>query len=261
MARNPIRIDDIDEYVADFDSPPLRERLVVNSVPKCGTHLIKNVVKMFVPADQQYGPSITHVNHVKPHEHVFTGEKKWMAWGHFAFTEYMASLLRGARHVILVRDPYDYVLAYTRFLYAEQLHHTMHLVKEGKVAPEATMNLIVLGSAAGLTPLISQYDYHALGWLGTGAKFFKYEDLVASVRDLDSPEAEAFFRRLLDACGIDMPADWKERVRLGADPRFSMTARQNLTVAGGVIPETLSEEQRLLVDHAAPGLRKILGYA
>jgi isopenicillin N synthase-like dioxygenase len=63
-------------------------------------------------------------------------------------------------------------------------------------------------------------------------------------------------------CGLDgLPDDWRERVRVGADRDQSSTARENL-VGGGdlVVPKELSQEQKDLVNYAAPGLRKILGY-
>ena len=61
---------------------------------------------------------------------------------------------------------------------------------------------------------------------------------------------------------MDMPADWRERVRIGCDREQSGTARENLA-GGGMfdIPDELPERQKQLVDFAAPGLRDILGYS
>lgn len=81
------------------------------------------------------------------------------------------------------------------------------------------------------------------------------------VRKLDGAEAEAFFGKLFAACGIMKPADWRERVRVGADRKHSGTARENLTGVTLDIPDELPEAQKRLVDFAAPGLRALLGYA
>ena len=81
------------------------------------------------------------------------------------------------------------------------------------------------------------------------------------VVNVDAPAAESFFGQLFADCGLgDLPADWRERVRIGSDRAQSGTARENL--AGGVpeLPDELPEAQKRLVDYAAPGLRKILGY-
>ncbi|MFX7804587.1 hypothetical protein ABTK17_20280, partial [Acinetobacter baumannii] len=37
-----------------FDQAPLRQTLFLNSVPKCGSHLLRNIIRMFVPVEQQY---------------------------------------------------------------------------------------------------------------------------------------------------------------------------------------------------------------
>ena len=51
-----------------------------------------------------------------------------------------------------------------------------------------------------------------------------------------------------------------ERVRIGADRGQSGTARENLTGTGMVFPDTLPDTQQRLVEFAAPGLRRLLGY-
>jgi hypothetical protein len=77
---------------------------------------------------------------------------------------------------------------------------------------------------------------------------------------LDEPEAEGFFRKLLDHCGIDTPDDWRERVRVGSDRKQSGTARENLTEIRMELPGTLPDGQKKIVDYAVPGLRAVLGY-
>ena len=74
-------------------------------------------------------------------------------------------------------------------------------------------------------------------------------------------EAEQFLGDLLGKCGIALPSDWRERVRLGSDPSQSGTARENLTGMGIELPEELPDMQKRLVDYAAPGLRAMLGYS
>jgi hypothetical protein len=80
------------------------------------------------------------------------------------------------------------------------------------------------------------------------------------LRNLESGEAEVYFASLLQSCGIDTPDDWRERVRIGADPTKSGTARENLSIAEGPFPDVLTQGQRDLVNYAAPGLRALLGY-
>jgi hypothetical protein len=89
----------------------------------------------------------------------------------------------------------------------------------------------------------------------------KYEDLKRYAEDPDSAEAELFFTDLLTAAGISrLPENWRDRVRAGADPKQSPTARENLSGIRLSVPEQLSPRHRRLVDFAAPGLRFLLGY-
>ena len=77
-----------------------------------------------------------------------------------------------------------------------------------------------------------------------------------------TPAGEAFFARLMQTAGLPrLPDDWRERVRIGSDPKQSGTARENLTNIRIRIPEVLSDQHKELVDYAAPGLRQFLGYA
>jgi isopenicillin N synthase-like dioxygenase len=62
-------------------------------------------------------------------------------------------------------------------------------------------------------------------------------------------------------CGIAMPADWRERVKIGSDRKQSSTARENLKPSPVQLPDELPELHKQLVDYAAPGLRKLLGYS
>ena len=57
-----------------------------------------------------------------------------------------------------------------------------------------------------------------------------------------------------------MPANWRERVLVGADRRQSGTARENLSGIRVEIPATLPEKHQQLIEYVAPGLREILGY-
>ena len=106
------------------------------------------------------------------------------------------------------------------------------------------------------------FTHNAVSWLGTKAVLLHFEELLRHVKNVDAPEAEMFFGKLLQNCGIDrLPVDWRERVRVGSDREQSGTARENLAGGGMLgVPEELPAVQKRLVDYAAPGLREVLGY-
>jgi len=162
---------------------------------------------------------------------------------------------------LLVRDPHDWVLAQARFFLSDAFQGGVEFLKEGTLSVEAILNMMIFGIAEKTPPLASTFAYNALAWLGTGVHLVRYEDLIVALSDLDGDEAASFFKQLLDACGIEQPKDWKERVVIGADRKQSGTAREKLTGVGVTLPDELPELQRQMIEFAAPKLRKILGYA
>lgn len=256
------RPDTLNKEVARFEQVRLRQTAFLNGVPKCGTHLLRNIVRMFVPVDQHYDREFIQIPNFQQHIAALAADRPQFSVGHVTFADISAIGLRHARHVILVRDPYDYVLARTRFTLSDQFHHPMMAhMKGGAVTAEQMMNFTIFGVPAKAPALREVFTFHALAWMGTGAEIVRYEDVLAQVKALDAPAAEGFFRVLLQKFGVDkLPADWRERVRIGADRKHSATAREHLSGAV-TLPRTLPEAQRKLVDYAAPGLREMLGYA
>ena len=105
------------------------------------------------------------------------------------------------------------------------------------------------------------YTHNAVAWMGTRAKFVKYEDLLTNVNQLSSTSAEQYFANLFDTMGLGtLPDDWRVRIEIGADRKQSGTARENLLGLQSSIPDVLPDQQKQLVEYAVPGLRSLLGY-
>jgi hypothetical protein len=153
------------------------------------------------------------------------------------------------------------VIARARFLLSEQFFGNVDHLRSGEIAVDELLTMMIFGLPGKLPSLNDIYELNAAAWLGTRCHAVKFEDLMGAVADLDSAGAERFFAELLDACGIAMPQDWRERVLVGADRKQSATARENLTGVGIAFPDELGARHRALVDYQAPGLRAVLGYA
>lgn len=253
--------DNLDEQGARFAMAPLVNATFLNSVPKCGTHLIRNIARMFVAPHQQYTLEFVQHGNLRLHTRAFASPPR-LSWGHLFFSDEAAVALRSANHIVLVRDPYDWVLARTRFFLSDQFQGNLNHIKGGAAGIEDVMNLMIFGALEKAPPLCDIYNFNAVAWMGTAAHIVRYEDIVANLAALDRPESEAFFRDLLIAkAGISQwPADWRERVEIGSDRRHSATAREHLKHED-TVPEVLPEAQKRLVDYHAPGLRRLLGYA
>lgn len=255
------KADNLDVSGARFDRAPLQQPLFLNSVPKSGTHLIRNIVRMFVPEEQQYHRDYIQIPNLRGHIGAFDPARPMVSWGHLLFSDNAAIALRHARHIVLVRDPYDWVLARARFFLSDEFRGALDNIKGGAVGPEEILNMMILGVHEKAPPLLDIFLYNAVAWTGTKAVIVRYEDLVRNVGDIESKAAAAYFAEFLDQCGLGAPPDdWRDRVLTGSDRKQSRTARENLTV-NVEIPDELPAAQKRLVDYSAPGLRALLGYA
>jgi hypothetical protein len=252
--------DTLDAENRKFEQRRLEQPVFLNSVPKSGSHLLRNVVRMFVPVEQQYQAEFIQVQMLREHVAAFIDDRNFLSWGHLMFTDKTAVAVGRLRHILLVRDPYDWVLAQARFFLSDAFEGGLEFLKDGTLTVEAVLNMMIFGIAEKAPPLASTFVYNAVAWLGTGIHLVRYEDMLTALADLDGRAGDRFFADLLSACGIERPEDWRERIRIGADRRQSGTARENLPGASIEIPPELPDTQKRMVDLAAPGLRELLGY-
>lgn len=251
--------DNLDEIGLRFDRPRLSGPVLLNSVPKAGTHLIRNILRMFVAPEQHWPREYIQHAILRQSLDAFSQTQPFLSWGHLLHSDEACVAVRNIRHIVLVRDPHDWVLARARFYMSDEFQGSLNHIKGGAVHPEDVMNMMILGVHGRIPALLDVFTFNAVAWMGGPATVVRYEDIVAAVNDLASNRAEAFFRQLLADCGLDLPDDWRARVEAGADRRESRTASENLsqTVA---FPKTLPEVQKRILDFHAPGLRSLLGY-
>lgn len=262
MPRIVAKGDTLNELNARFEQQALSEPVFLNSVPKCGTHLFRNIVRMFVPVKQQYHRAFIQIPILHQHLGAFTRARPMLSWGHLLFSDSSAIALQGVRHMVLVRDPYTWVLARARFFLSDTFQGQMDHLKGGRVSVEEVLNMMIFGIYDKAPTMAEIFTHNAAAWMGTGVTILKMEDLVAAVKNLDSDEAERYFTQTLGLCGIEtLPDDWRERVRVGSDRKQSGTARENLAGQAADVPDELPDAQKKLVEFAIPGLRSLLGYA
>lgn len=261
MPRIIAKSDNLDDRNLEFSQNRLRKPVFLNSVPKCGTHLLKNIMRMFVPVEQQHKADFIQFPNLKESRGAFLNEKKPMlSWGHLLFSDTPSLLLRNVNHILLVRDPYDWVLARARFFLSHNFQANLEHLKNGAVPIDDFLNMMIFGIYNKVPTLEEIFTNNAVSWLGTTARLVRYEDLLHHVENLDAPSARAYFSDLLAHCNIVLPDDWRARIEIGADRKQSGTARENLDIEADVIPIDLPDIQKQLVDYAAPGLRRLLGY-
>lgn len=245
-----------------FAQARLRQPVFLNSVPKSGSHLLRNIIRMFVPLEQQYQEQFIQWANLDQHLVAFDPRLNLLSWGHLWFSDASAVETQPARKILLYRDPYDWVLARARFFLSDEFQANIQQIKEGRLSVDSLLSLMIFGIHTKSPPLADIFNLNAVCWLATADHIVRYEDLRKHLKSLESDEAQAYFFAILGACGIDpVPADWRERVRIGSDPAQSGTARENLTGGKLQLPSELPELHKRLVDYAVPGLRQMLGYS
>ena len=262
MPRIVVKNDNLNALNSNFTQSALLEPVFLNSVPKCGTHLIRNIIRMFVPVDQQYHAAFIQHAVLRQHQVAYSQAMPHLSWGHLLYSDDAAIVLKHVHHIVQVRDPYTWVLARARFFLSDTFQGSLEHLKGGSVSVEEVLNMMIFGIHNKAPTMYEIYTHNAVSWLGTKIRLLRMEDLLSHVRNLDTPDAERFFSKLLQDCGInELPDDWRERVRVGADREQSGTARENLAGSGAVdVPDELPDIQKRLVNYAVPGLRAILGY-
>lgn len=261
MPRIVTKPDNLNERNLEFEQRPLKEPVFLNTVPKCGTHLIRNIMRMFVPVEQQYHKTFIQYPQLRECQDAFARARPFLSWGHLLYGDESAISLRRVRHLVLVRDPYDWVLARARFFMSDTYQGSLDNIKGGNVSVEDVLNMMIFGIPEKSPAMKEIFTHNAVGWMGTHAKVYQFEQLLQHVKALDTEAAESFFTELFDHLNMgELPADWRERVRIGSDREQSTTARENLNRVTAEIPDELPDTQKRMVDYAVPGLRSLLGY-
>src|SRR3954449_9294728 len=210
MPHIKLKADTLDAEIARFSTTPLRSPVFVNSIPKSGTHLLKNILRMFVPIEQHYRAQFIQWGNLQEHLVAFDAGRNLFSYGHLFFSDASAIELTHVRKILLYRDPYDWVLARARFFLSDEFQGNLEFLKEGKLSVDELLSLMIFGIHSKAPKLADMYDLNVAAWLGSSSVHpVRYEDLVAHVRDLGSPEAEKFFGALLACCGVSpLPDNW-----------------------------------------------------
>src|SRR5439155_23588836 len=139
----------------------------------------------------------TQWRNLDEHLAAFDPRRNCLSWGHMLFSDISAVELAHVRHILLVRDPYDWVLARARFHLSDAFHGEMDHLKRAELGIEALLNMMIFGIHEKVPPLAEAFAFNAVAWLGTGVHLVRYEDLLRGLDDLEGDTAEACFGALL----------------------------------------------------------------
>ena len=261
MAFVSVKPDTLDQDTLRFAPARLNAPLFLNSLPKSGSHLLQNILRMFVPVDQQYRRQFIQWPNLQQHLDAFDPARSQMSFGHLFFGDAAAIELSGVRKVLLYRDPYSWIISRARFFLSDEFRDNLDYLKNGRLSTDELLTLMIFGMGPKIPSLRDMYELNVVAWFGSTIHAVRFEDLSKHARDVETVAAEAFFSTLLTACGLKgLPENWRDRVRVGSDRKQSGTARENLSGICADLPDELPRQLKQLIDYAAPGLRALLGY-
>jgi hypothetical protein len=140
-----VKEDNLNELNKNYVQSRLLAPIFLNSVPKCGTHLVRNVMRMFVPVEQQYHAAFIQHAVLRQHQVAFSQIAPHLSWGHLLFSDDAAVLLRHTHKIVQIRDPYDWVLARARFFLSDSFQGSLEHLKGGNATIDEVINMMIFG--------------------------------------------------------------------------------------------------------------------
>jgi hypothetical protein len=191
------------------------------------------------------------------------GEKQMLFTGHVKREPRVSSLLKAHKVVLLVRDPYDYVLANARYFYSAEMadrHPLPAFLQEKGVPFNDTVTYLIAGGTyerGAVDSVQETFLRYALMWLDRADLIVRYEDIIKYIEEISTPGAMNFFSTVLSPLGLDLPYDWRARVLAGSVRDLSTTDSSDSPYRN---IRHLTTAQRALFRAVAPELRAVLGY-
>ena len=184
--------------------------IVVNSVPKSGTHLLMQVARA-LPGNRYYGsflaqyPSLTMRPRSQPeiNFHLTRAVPGEVMGAHLHYSEHTEKALSriNALHLFIYRDPRDVLISEANYLASMNRWHAMHNLFSRFDTEDARVELAIVGCDKAGFPNVKARLYPYLQWLGRRSVIaIRYEDMVG-------PQALAVLDRVLD--------EWRQRGGLG----------------------------------------------
>src|SRR5688500_15972114 len=141
-----------------FAQSRLQQPVFLNSVPKSGSHLLRNIMRMFVPVDQQYHAQFIQWANMQEHLAAVEPARPMLSWGRLWFSDASAFETAPARTILLYRDPYDWVLARARFFLSDEFQGNIDQIKQGKLSLDSLLTLMIFGIHTKAPPMADIYN-------------------------------------------------------------------------------------------------------
>lgn len=209
--------------VGRFQSITLDRQVFVNSVPKSGTHLLRNLlVHFFGHSGLPYFLTVDTLGNAKP----LAAHGRCLMFGHLPFDGDSLFCVRGIPQILLMRDPVENLLALARAAYDPRIDRPDYVFARRFLTIREYMTALVQGyeiEGVRVAPFDRFMQEFLMGWSSSSLLLIDYKEILAIVSRPNSPEAMEILSVLLDYCGSTLPPDWKERVEAAGNRGISST--------------------------------------
>jgi hypothetical protein len=243
------------------NKPNLKNKIFLISVPKSGTHLLRNIIRVLINNENVYRPFVQDYD-FDGHLEAIKNEKYYFYTGHLNFHSYTYLNTINMRKILLIRDPYSVLISSCKFFYSD--NHNSYIKDffiKNNITPSQSIDMLINGvydNDVYIPSIGDIYKENAIKWFSS-SYVVKYEDLISGLDNLVNKKDEAYIKTLLKEIGFDcLPENWIEIIADGANPKWSKTS--NLVFSRNDICTYLTLDQRLQFEMLNPGLRNSLGY-
>ena len=249
-----------------FPACQIAQPVLINSVPKCGTMLLRNIIWMFWPETEWWLPFVEGGD--LPEVYLRSQQAPTVFVGHLDYSPVALWHTRLCKKLIVVRHPEQYALSFARFLLSEEfraISAIAQLVASHELSLREVVRLVLLGThyqGETIPGIRDQFTHKALAWIDADARLIRYEELLQAASAPRAMQSKRYFEALFAFLGVDLPSDWVARVEAGANRSASTTSPENLhfTVEMDSRSSELGPDEVRLLQVLAPGLTQALGY-
>jgi hypothetical protein len=187
--------------------------VLVNSTPKAGTHLLRNIIAHFV--GENCREQFVMYDDIAT---TFPLQETQVVVGHVPWCVDAVLAARGVPQILLIRDPIDVLVALSRAAFAPNETRPDYVFVRENLTLHEYMALLVTGYNIGgvsVGPYSRFLHEFMLGWYGQDVFLIDFSELTSLKQSL--------LESILEFCGVDLPSDWRKRVAAGMSPSLSAT--------------------------------------
>lgn len=201
------------ESIERFEPLNLSRSVLINSAPKAGTHLIRNVIAHF--AGENCREQFVMYDDLAT---TFPLQDAQVVVGHVPWCVDAVLATRGLPQILLIRDPVDVLVSLSRAAFAPNETRGDYVFARENLTLREYMALLVAGYDIGGVSVgsFSRFLHEFMvGWHGQDVFLVDFSEVISLKQPL--------LRDLLTFCGMDLPGDWRKRLAAGMRPSLSAT--------------------------------------